>query len=330
MQKMSKFAEIINEINKAESIVISVHVNMDGDAVGSAFSFATTLSNMGKRVVVALPENPPYFLSYFCDDYVTETDETFDLAVALDSGDIKRLGVQQETFLRAKRKVCIDHHVSNPGYGDVNYIKAEASSTSEIMYELIMELAGKLLPHQAEQLYAGIITDTGGFKFSNTTPESFLYSAEILKYGADINKVCIEIYESVSLAKLKLKSRALDSLKIYADGKISSVILTAKDFEETGACLADCDGFSDIGRGVEGVEAAFSITVTDKVKISLRSKYFVDVAKVASNFGGGGHIRASGATLPGDTDVEKLTKELVSLLEKEIAEHENEWCNCYR
>ncbi len=330
MQKMSKFADIINEIKKAESIVISVHVNMDGDAVGSAFSFAAALDEMGKKAVVALPEMHPYYLSYFCDEYVTETDECFDLAVALDSGDVKRLGKQQEVFERAHRKVCIDHHVSNPGYGDVNYIKAEASSTSEIIYELIMELTGKISSRQAEQLYAGIITDTGGFKFSNTTPESFLYSAELLKCGADINKVCIEIYESESLAKLKLKSRALDSLKLYADGKISSVIITEKDFEETGACLADCEGLSEIGRGVEGVEASFSITVKNKVKVSLRSKYYVDVARVASCFGGGGHIRASGVTLPPDTDVEKLTGELVAMLEKEITEHENERCNSNR
>ena len=330
MQKMSKFQEIINEIKKAESIVVSVHVNMDGDAVGSAFSFAAALTEMGKRVVVALPEVHPYYLEYFCDDYVTETDECFDLAVALDSGDLARIGKQQEVFNRATRKAVIDHHVSNPGYGDVNYIKAEASSTSEIIYELIMELTGRVSPRQAEQLYAGIITDTGGFKFSNTTPESFIYSAELLKCGADINKVCIEIYESVSLAKLKLKSRALDSLKLYAGGKISSVIITKKDFEETGACVADCEGFSDIGRGVEGVEAAFSITIKEKVKVSFRSKYYVDVARVASRFGGGGHMRASGVTLPGDTDVDKLVEDIVSELSKEITEHENERSNCNR
>ena len=114
MLKMSKFESIINEIKTAESIVISVQVNMDGDAIGSAFSFATALKEMGKKVVVALPEAHPYYLSYFCDEYVTETDETFDLACALDSGDLKRIGKQQAVFERAKRKVVIDHHVSNP------------------------------------------------------------------------------------------------------------------------------------------------------------------------------------------------------------------------
>ncbi|MBR6720480.1 MAG: bifunctional oligoribonuclease/PAP phosphatase NrnA [Clostridia bacterium] len=324
---MSKFSDIIKEIEKAESIAVFVHVNMDGDAVGSAFSFANALKDFGKKVTVVLNDNPPPYLKYFCDDYVTESDEEFDLAVALDCGDMARLGWCKALFEKAHRHVCIDHHVSNVGYGDVNYIKAEASSTSEIIYEFIMEFTGKISPRQAEQLYAGFITDTGGFKFSNTTPESFIYSAELLKCGADISRVCIEIYECVSLGKLKLKSRALDSLKLYSGGKISSVILTEKDFEETGTEFSDCEGFSEIGRSVDGVEAAFSITIKNQVKVSLRSKSYVDVSRVATHFGGGGHVRASGFTLPGDTDVPHLTEEIVKMLEKEIMEHENERSN---
>ena len=327
---MSKFSDIIKEIEKAESIAVFVHVNMDGDAVGSAFSFANALKDFGKEARVVLNDNPPPYLRYFADEYVTEAEEVFDLAVALDCGDMARLGCCREIFERAKRHVCIDHHVSNVGYGDINYIYAKASSTSEIIYELIMELTGKISARQAEQLYAGIITDTGGFKFSNTTPESFLYSAKLLECGADISRVCIEIYECESLGKLKLKSKALDSLKLYAGGKISSVILTEKDFEETGTGFSDCEGFSEIGRSVDGVEAAFSITVKKQIKVSLRSKSYVDVSRVASHFGGGGHVRASGFTLPCDADVEKLTDELVELLEKEITEHENERSNSNR
>ncbi len=315
---MNKFSKIIREIKKAESIAILNHVNMDGDAVGSAFSFAKTLSDMGKKVTVLLEEAPPSFLAGFCDEYETESSETFDLAIAVDCGDIHRMGSRKEIFERAKRTVCIDHHLSNQGFADVNYIKPTASSTSEIMYELIMKLTGKFSKHQAEQLYAGIITDTGGFKFSNTTPESFEYSGALLKCGADINNVCIEIYESESLEKMKLKSRALDSLRLYEDGKISSVMITKKDFEETGALVSDCEGFSDIGRGIYGVEASFCITVKNSCKVSLRSKHYVDVSAVAAHFGGGGHARASGFTLSGDTDVAQLTEKLVNLLSEEV------------
>ncbi len=324
---MSKFSDIIKEIEIAESIVLLNHVNMDGDAVGSAFSFAAALKDKGKKVSVAIEEAPPSYLEEFCDDYITESNEIFDLAISLDCGDALRMGKRKDIFDNAKRRICIDHHVSNVGYGDVNYIKAKASSTSEIIYELIMELTGRISSRQAEQLYAGIITDTGGFKFSNTTPESFIYSAELLKCGADINKVCIEIYESESLAKLKLKSRALESLKLYHGGKISSVIITKKDFEETGAEVSDCEGFSEIGRGVEGVEASFSITVKNQVKVSLRSKHYVDVSRVAAHFGGGGHVRASGFTLPGDTDVRILTRDIVKMLKKEIEGYEDERSN---
>ncbi len=315
---MNKFSKIIREIKKAESIAILNHVNMDGDAVGSAFSFAKTLSDMGKKVKVILEEAPPSFLEEFCDDYITDTEEIFDLAIAVDCGDIGRMGNRRGIFERAKRTLCIDHHLSNPGFANVNYIKPTASSTSEIIYELIMKLKGKISKRQAEQLYAGIITDTGGFKFSNTTPESFKYSAHLLTCGADINNVCIEIYESESLEKMKLKSRALDSLRLYEGGKISSVMITRKDFEETNALVSDCEGFSDIGRGIYGVEASFCITVKNSCKVSLRSKHYVDVSKVAAHFGGGGHRRASGFTLPGDTDVTELTQKLVNLLSEEI------------
>ncbi len=315
---MNKFSKIIREIKKAESIAIFNHVNMDGDAVGSAFSFAKTLSDMGKRAVVLLEEAPPSYLEKFCDEYLTETDEIFDLAIALDCGDILRMGDRKEIFNRAKRTVCIDHHLSNSGFADVNYIKAASSSTSEIIFELIMKLTGKISKRQADQLYAGILTDTGGFKFSNTTPESFEYSSHLLKCGADISNVAIEIYESESIEKMKLKSRALDSLKLYEGGKISSVMITKADFEETGALVSDCEGFSDIGKGILGVEASFLITVKNSCKVSLRSKHYVDVSKVAAHFGGGGHARASGFTLPADTDIEALTDEIIKLLKEEI------------
>lgn len=315
---MSDFLKIKEEIEKAKSIVIINHVNMDADAAGSAFALSEALLNLGKSVSVAIEKEPPVYLKALCTDYITESDEEFDLAVAVDCGDSYRLGERREMFYRAKRTVCIDHHVSNKGFADVNLIKADASSTSEIIYGLIKSLGVKITVSMANRLFAGIITDTGGFKYSNTTPESFEISGELLKAGADINGVCIEIYESDSLAKLKLKSRCLDSITLYADGKISGAVLLKEDFEKTGAVESDCEGFSQIGRGIAGVEASFSITAYKDVKVSLRSKCYVDVSRVAAHFGGGGHMRAAGFTLPYDTDVKTLEAELVKLLSAEI------------
>lgn len=318
---MNNFSEIISLINKAEKIAVLNHVNMDGDAVGSAFSLASAISSLGKNVVVLLDEAPPPYLEFACDSYLTAddvADEVFDLAIAVDSGDLARLGKRAGIFNSAKAKICIDHHVSNVGFGDVNCIKPEASSTAEIIYELILKLTGTVTKRQAEQLYAGIITDTGGFKFSNTTKESFIYSADLLEKGADINDVCISIYESESIEKLKIKARVLNSLKLYGGGKVSGAIITEKDFLETGATVSDCEGFSGIGRSIAGVEASFSIIVKDQVKVSLRSKRYVDVSKVAAFFGGGGHIRASGFTLPIDTDIEALLEKLTGLLIREV------------
>lgn len=315
---MNDFLLIKKELEKAESIVILNHVNMDGDAVGSAFSLASVLNRAGKKVKVALEDDPPEYLAGLCDDYIKMTDEVFDLAVSVDCGDELRLGKRKCIFDRAKRTVCIDHHVSNVGFADVNLIKAEASSTSEIVFGFIKYLGAEITPREANQLFAGIITDTGGFKFSNTTPECFSISGELLKSGADINGVCIEIYESNSLAKLKLKSRCLDSIKLYANGAVSGSVITKRDFKKTGAKESDCEGFSQIGRGIAGVEASFSITAYKNVKVSLRSKHYVDVAKIAASFGGGGHKRAAGFSLPEGTNVKKLEKKLVEMLTEEV------------
>ncbi len=315
---MSDFLKIREEFDRAESIVILNHVNMDGDAVGSAFSLASALKGLGKSVTVAIEEEPPAYLSRLCDEYVLQSDERFDLAVSVDCGDMLRLGARKKIFENARRTLCIDHHVSNTGFADVNYIKAESSSTSEIVFGIIKSVGADITQRMANQLFAGIITDTGGFKYSNTTPESFAISGELLKAGADINGVCIDIYESDSLAKLKLKSRCLDSIELYADGKVSAAVLNKRDFVKTGASVSDCEGFSQIGRGIEGVEASFSITAYDDVKVSLRSKRYVDVSRVAAHFGGGGHKRAAGFTLPRGTDVKKLKNELVRLLTEEV------------
>lgn len=311
---MSKFEAIVNEIAKAENIVILNHVNMDGDAVGSAFSFASALRAMGKRAEVVMDEEVPAYLVPFCDEYATKSDDTFDLAVCVDCGGMERLGSRAPLFSGARNRIVIDHHKSNGGFGDVNYIRAEASSTCEIMYELITELTGTITPRQAEQLYVGILTDTGSFRFANTTEESFLYSADLLRRGADVNRISIAVYESESLGKLKLKCRALSSLELHGDGKVASIVLTKKDFEETGTSQPDCEGFPGIARGVEGVEAAMCITALDNVKVSLRSKNYVDVSLIAAKFGGGGHVRASGFTLPPDTDVDELKETLIRLL----------------
>lgn len=315
---MAYYSALKKEIKKAESIAIYNHVNMDGDAVGSAFSLASALKNKGKKVKVVLEKEPPLYLKGFCDEYCYNLDEVFDLAIAVDCGDEGRLGDRKDEFFSAKKTVCIDHHISNKGFSDINYVNPSASSTSEMVFFLIKEIKAEITKRMAEQLYAGIITDTGGFKFSNTTPESFSVSSELLSYGVDIAEVCIDIYESDSLAKLKLKSKALDSLKLYEGGKISSTVLLKKDFEETGAVFSDCEGFSQIGRAISGVEASFLVTSYDEVRVSLRSKRYVDVSRVASFFGGGGHKRASGFTLSGEVCVEKLVEQIIEKLSEEL------------
>ncbi|MDP4133648.1 MAG: bifunctional oligoribonuclease/PAP phosphatase NrnA [Bacillota bacterium] len=320
--KMNNFAKLKKELKNAEKIVLLPHINMDGDSVGSAFSFASCLREMGKTVCVALGEEPPKYLSFLCDEYEIMPEDDFDLAIAVDCGDEERMADRAHIFENAKKNACIDHHISNIGFAGINVIEPDVSSTSEIMYRLINELTGNITKRQADQLYSGMITDTGGFKYSNTTPESLEYCADLMRKGADAANISINIYETQSVAKIKLMNRALKSIELHAEGRISSIVITNKDFEETKGTIADCEGFSGIARGIEGVEAAISITQTDKVKVSLRSKSIIDVSKVAGFFGGGGHIRASGFSLSADTNIEELKKEIVEKLVQALKEAE--------
>lgn len=315
---MNDLRDVFNAVHRADSIVLLTHVNIDGDTVGSSFALASALRALGKRVTVAPGEVPPEYLQFLCDEYVLDTDEAFSLAIAVDCGDECRFADRMNLFTSAKETMCIDHHQTNSGFADINYVKPDASSTGEVVYEIIRELGQTVSPRQANQLYAAMLTDTGGFKYSNTTPESLSYCSELMRAGANAAQIAIEIFETQSMAKIQLMERALSSIEVTEDGRISSIVISKEDFDITGGRLEDCEGFSGIARSIAGVEAAISIIQTDKVKVSLRSKQLLDVSQVAKLFGGGGHIRASGFSLPGDTDVQKLKADVLFAMQEAL------------
>ncbi len=311
------------EVRFVRSIVVLPHLHADGDALGASFAFAALMQEEGKDVTVVLEELPPPNLLFLCDRFVLPDDArldgaVFDMAVAMDCGDDKRLGKRKGLFDRAGQTVCIDHHMTNQGFAQINVIEGQASSTSELICDLYKEYERKPLLRAAEQLYAGLSTDTGSFRFSNTTEKALSYAALMVRRGISVADVCGTIWETASPAALKLKARALDALTLYGDRQdIAGIVLTQKDFEETGATDFDTEGFAGLARSVEGVEAAFYLQETDKLKVSLRSKQYVNVAEVALRFGGGGHARAAGFSLPLGKDVHALVNELVNALDTE-------------
>lgn len=308
------------ELRFVRSIAVLPHIHADGDALGASFAFAALMREEQKEVTVILEEAPSRNLVSLCDEFVLWDDPrihgaVFDMAVALDCGDEKRLGQRMPLFEAAGQTVCIDHHMTNEGFAELNVIEENASSTSELICDLYKEYDRPPLPRAAEQLYAGLITDTGSFRFSNATAKALAYAATMVRLGADVAALCSEIYETVSPAALKLKARALSALTFYGkNADVAGIVLTAKDFEETGANEFDAEGFAGLARSVEGVEAAFYIQVTDKIKVSLRAGSRVNVAQVARRYDGGGHARAAGFALPLGMDVKALAKELAEAI----------------
>ena len=243
------------EVRFVQSIVVLPHLHADGDALGASFAFAALMQEEGKDVTVVLEELPPPNLLFLCDRFVLSDDArldgaVFDMAVAMDCGDDKRLGKRKGLFDRAGQTVCIDHHMTNQGFAQINVIEGQASSTSELICDLYKEYERKPLLRAAEQLYAGLSTDTGSFRFSNTTEKALSYAALMVRRGISVADVCGTIWETASPAALKLKARALNALTIYGDRQdIAGIVLTQKDFEETGATDFDTEGFAGLAGG---------------------------------------------------------------------------------
>lgn len=301
--------EIINAINRANTIALLPHINVDGDALGSAVSLCSLLKEGGHDAFVVLEESPPPYLSFLCNDYKFESGKC-DLAIAVDCADEGRLGKRLSIFKEAKETICIDHHETNVGYAKFNYIDADASSTGEIICRLFEELKKPFSRFQAEALYTAIMTDTGGFRFANSTPKSFRQAAKLVEAGARPAEIATLVYENMSIARIRLTVLALTSLKLYCENRIATIFVSQDDLKITGATIDDCEGFSALGRSIEGVEVAVLITQTDKFKVSLRSKGYVDVAKIAQIFGGGGHKKASGFTVD-EKDINSLEANLI-------------------
>ncbi len=298
-------AKIIGESKKA---LILPHVSADGDAVGSSLALLLALRRAGLEAEVCMEEDIPLvyeFLPGTGDARVCSPDipsciaqADFDIAIALDAGDINRLGKRAGLFNAARVTVNIDHHSTNTMFAMYNYVDVKASAVGEIIYGLIKKLGVHIGRDIAECLYVAIATDTGGFRFSNTVPETHLIAAELIKCGIDVASISRRIFDTASFEKIKLMGEAINSISIFEDGKAAMIVLTDEKIARTGAVDEDFDGIVDIAGKIRGVEVAVLLrTQPDgSVKANLRSKEKVDVAAIASSFGGGGHVRAAGFT----------------------------------
>jgi len=231
-----------------------------------------------------------------------------DLNIALDTGDIGRLASRAEAFFKAPCTINIDHHVTNTKFGHLNFVDALSASTGEIVYSLLEQLKLEIDKDIAMCLYTAIATDTGGFKYGNTTAETHRIAAELLETGIDIGELSQRIFDNTTFEKLKLTQKSIELLELLENSKLAVVVLSLEDIKSTGAKDEDCDGIVNIGRSIEGVEVSVLIKEKNEneVRVNLRSKAFVDVSEVAAVFDGGGHKRAAGCTVKGSVEEVKV------------------------
>lgn len=292
------------ELRQAKTVGIAGHVRPDGDAVGSCIGLYLYLRENYPQlsVTVYLEE---FSVSYrilkgtedICQSYPDT--EPHDVFFCLDCADEKRLGLALKYKQAAKRTVCIDHHISNIGFADLNDIRPDASSTSEIVASLL-DLR-RVTPEVAEALYMGIIHDTGVFRHSCTAPETLETAAALMRKGIRFNKIISDTYYDKTYYQNQILGRALLESILLLDGKIIFSAVRRKEMDFYGVKPSDLDGIVQALMSTSGVEAAIFLyeTAPREYKVSLRSRELIDVSVIASYFGGGGHVRAAGCNMQG-------------------------------
>ena len=302
---LTDLSAVVSALRDHERFVVVTHENPDGDALGSMLGATLGLRALGKDVVMLLAGDAPLpgeFGFLPLDELRREPPDDVEerVLLAVDCANERRISSDAKWIGRAKLVVDVDHHHDNNRFGGVNLIVADASSTAEIVRDLLAELDVALTPEIAEALYVGLVTDTGRFQYANTTPKALRLAAELVEAGADVHGIFQRVYETVQFAKLKLLARALERARLYEGGRLLISNLERGDFTAVGAVEPYSEGIIDYLRQAEGAELVALIREppTDggpTHRISLRSsKDEVDVSAIAREMGGGGHRQASG------------------------------------
>lgn len=315
--------EIANVLHEAESVLLFPHVNPDGDSIGSCAALCRTLRLRGKEAWILTEDEIPANLVFLDKGYSTKEMDKIrrpDVCICVDCGDVSRFPKRAEKFLSGETTICIDHHMTTRLFCDYNYVDSQEAATGQIIFELLKEFGAEPDKETAEALFAAITTDTGDFQYSNTQKKSHLITAELYDWGADFNKVSVEIYENVRLEKIRLKSAAMETLKIIGGGKGAIVKVSQSMLDKTGALMDESEGLAQELRSIAGVEysAVLKEYEHELIRVSLRAKRKGDVSQIASALGGGGHLKAAGCTIRETLEnaADKVEKEMLAAIQK--------------
>jgi len=314
---------IAKELRDNNRFLLTTHVNPDGDAIGSLGALALVLEDLGKQVVAYCQDEIPGFLLFlpYSERIVREIPgaNRFDVAVVLDCGELDRIGNASEALQQVEKIIHIDHHSSSDDFGQLNLVRPECSSTAEILYEIFQVIPASLSSEAAENIYTAILTDTGSFRFANTTARALDIAAEMVALGVAPDKIASEVYDSMSPERLRLLALSLKTLTLRANGRLATMQVSRRMLEETKTSVMDTDGFVNYPRGINTAEMAIFFREMDsgKVNVSLRSRGRLNVAEFARNYDGGGHHNA--AAFRAEGSLEEVVEEVLAAAEEFIA-----------
>lgn len=308
--------EIIHQLNRAQTIVLTSHLHPDGDSLGSQLALFHYLASTNKKIFMLLDDDVPSLYSFLPGHHWIQKPKDFiqaDLLVILDASDRERIG--NISNLVSAPTLNIDHHISNKKFADYWYIDSHAAATGEIIYQLLKKLGASITTEIAVCLYTAISTDCGFFQYANTTPQTMQIAADLLQYGVHPNQIS-EALETKSFDNVFLLSEILKTLDLHSNGRISTITLSSDIMSK----IDNTEGIVNYPRCIEGVDVAILFKCFDEgfCRISLRSKT-VDVSQIALRFNGGGHARAAGCTIYGSYD--KVKKELLDAVTDTLQEY---------
>lgn len=309
------------QIRKSNKILLACHIRPDADALGSLLGLAFGLQRLGKEVQAVSADGVPESYRFLpgWELVRTQAEGEFDLAIGLDADGSDRLGASEGAVLGAPVTIDLDHHTGPDPFGEIQVVDPTAAATGELVVDLLAELEVPLDQKIATCLLAAILTDTGSFRYSNVTEDTFRKAAQLVAAGAHPSPIHEAVYGTRPFAASCLLGRMLSTLERSADGLIAWGFLSQPDFRETGTSTEATEGFVDQVRQVAGsVVALFLREETNgEVRVSLRSRGDVNVARVAEEFGGGGHVPAAGCTLPGP--LPEAVRRVVEAAAREVA-----------
>ncbi len=299
---MISISELSSKIKQEKSVALFCHIRPDGDTLGSALALSRALKNLGIRAQVFCDDVVPsrFFFLEAVNEVKIEIDGEYSAYIAIDCADITRLGKFYENFARHKNTYSIDHHVSNPRYAKINYV-FDNSSNCENVLALIEEMGATIDRDIANLIAMGIMTDTGNFRHKNVSANTMYSAGKMVEKGADLNTIYYHMFTKQSKRRAKLFGQTMSKIRYFLDDKFAVATIRLQDLVETKALPEETEGFIDFVMGIDKVEVGACILELEKnkFKISFRSKS-ADVNAVASTFGGGGHILASGCQISGE------------------------------